>query len=168
MQPGAGQEQGLHVAGVIDDQGAFTIEQQAPAGEPICPICLDRRTTIDTPAGSVAVDRLRLGDPVWTLDANGVRVHARVIALGSVPAPAGHEVIRLRLADGRAVSASPAHPLADGRTLGELRLGDVLDGSNVVGLEWTQYAGGETFDLAVSGPTGIYLAGGIPLGSTLD
>ena len=168
VQPVAGQEQGLHVTGVIDDQGAFTVEQQEPSGEPICPICLDRMTTIDTPLGPVPVDRLRLGDLVWTLDANGRRVPGSVIALGSVPAPAGHQVVRLRLADGRSLSASPGHLLADGRIVGDLRLGDVLDDSVVSNVERIPYAGGETFDLAVSGATGIYLAGGIPLGSTLD
>jgi hypothetical protein len=91
-----------------------------------------------------------------------------VIALGSTGAPIDHHVIRLTLADGRSVTASPGHPLADGRTFGDLEIGDLLDASSVTGLESIRYEGGETFDLVVSGETGIYLAGGIPLGSTLD
>jgi hypothetical protein len=134
----------------------------------MCPICLDRLTTIDTPAGPIAVDRLRLGDTVWTLDANGRRVAGTVIALGSTPAPAGHQVVRINLADGRSVTASPGHPLADGRTLADLVLGVVVDGAAVIGLERLAYEGGETFDLVVSGETGVYLAGGIPLASTID
>jgi hypothetical protein len=47
-------------------------------------------------------------------------------------------------------------------------VGETLDGSRITALETIPYDGAETWDLAVSGATGIYLAGGIPLGSTLD
>jgi hypothetical protein len=104
---------------------------------------------------------------VWTLDAAGRRIAGTVIALGSTPAPAGHEVIGLRLEDGRSVAASPGHPLADGRRLGDLGVGDFVDGSRVVTADLVPYSGVETFDLVASGPTGAYLAGGIPLGSTI-
>jgi hypothetical protein len=167
-QPVAGGAEGTRTAGTVDSRGAITVEQQAAAGEPMCPICLDRLTTIDTPAGPIAVDRLRLGDAVWTLDSNGRRVVGTVIALGSTPAPAGHQVVRVTLADGRTVSASPGHPLSDGRTFADLAVGDLVDGAAVVALESVDYAGGETFDLVVSGETSVYLAGGIPLASTLQ
>ena len=167
-QPPAGAGEGTRTAGTIDTRGTITIEQQAPAGEPMCPICLDRLTTIDTPSGPIAVERLRLGDAVWTLDSSGRRVAGTVVALGSTPAPAGHHVIRMTLADGRTVSASPGHPLADGRTLESLAIGDDVAGSAVVALESVRYEGGETFDLVVSGDTGMYFAGGIPLASTID
>jgi hypothetical protein len=166
--PPAGAAQGTRTAGVIDARGAITIEQQAAAGEPMCPICLDRATTIDTADGPVRADALRLGDPVWTLDRDGRHVAGTVIALGSTAAPEGHRVVRVTLSDGRSTTASPGHPLADGRTLGTLRVGDLVDGSTVAALETLDYEGRETFDLVVSGETGIYLAGGIPFGSTLD
>jgi hypothetical protein len=166
-QPVAGATEGIRTAGSIDDHGTMNVEQQAAAGEPPCPICLSVGTSIDTPDGPIAVERLRLGDPVWTLGADGRRVAGTVIALGSTPAPAGHQVIRLALEDGRAVTASPGHPLADGRLLGDLRVGEVVDGSRVVAAELIPYTGEETFDLVASGPTGVYLAGGIPLGSTI-
>ena len=54
-----------------------------------------RARCIDTPTGPVAVEDLRLGDPIWTLDADGRRVAGTVIALGSTTAPADHHVIRL-------------------------------------------------------------------------
>jgi hypothetical protein len=152
---------------MIDADGTIRTEATASAGAPNCPICLARGTAIDTPAGPVAVDRLRLGALVWTLDRAGHRGAATVIALGSTRAAADHRVIHIVLADGRSVTASPGHPLADGRRLGSLRIGDVVDGSRVVGATSEPYGGGETFDLVVSGPTGIYLSGGIPLGSTL-
>jgi hypothetical protein len=166
-QPTDGASEGTRTGGIIDTYGKTTIDQQASSGEPMCPICLARGTLIDTPDGPVAVEALRLGDPIWTLDASGRRVAGTVIALGSTTAPADHHVIRLTLADGRSVTASPGHPLADGRTFGELVVGDLVDGSPVATLELLPYSGGETFDLVASGATGIYLSDGIPLGSTL-
>jgi hypothetical protein len=166
-QPVEGAAQGLRSAGVIRESGEITIEQQAPADEPICPICLARGTPIDTPAGPVAVERLRLGDPIWTLTTDGRRVAGSVSALGSTAAPADHVVVRLVLEDGRAVTASPGHPLADGRLIGDLRPGDAVDGSRVATAIRQPYASQDTFDLVSSGETGAYLAGGIALGSTL-
>jgi hypothetical protein len=166
-QPVEGASQGTRTQGTIDSHGVLTIEQQAPANAPMCPICLSIGTLIRAPSGAFAVDRLRIGDVIWTLDRGGRRVTGSVIAIGSTPAPAGHRVIRLTLADGRSVTASLGHPLADGRTMGDLHVGDTVDGSAVTGVDNLAYAGGATYDLVVSGETGIYLAGGIPLRSTL-
>jgi len=166
-QPVGGETQGTRTVGTIAIGGGMGIEQQTPAGEPPCPICLSVGTPIDTPDGPIAVERLRLGDPVWTLDADGRRIAGTVIALGSTPAPAGHHVVRLVLADGRSLLASPGHPLLDGRLLGDLRAGDSVDGSRIAAADLVPYAGGDTYDLVASGPTGAYFAGGIPLGSTL-
>jgi hypothetical protein len=166
-QPVGGATEGTRTAGIITDRGDISIEQRAPAGQPPCPICLSVGTRIDTPDGPIAVEKLRLGDPVWTLDATGRRIAGTVIALGSTQAPKDHHVLRLRLADGRSVTASSGHPLLDGRLLGDLRVGDVVDGSLVIAIDSLPYPSGETFDLVASGPTGAYFAGGIPLGSTL-
>jgi hypothetical protein len=166
-QPANGGAQGTRTAGIMNPDGSMTVEQQAPAGQPPCPICLVRGTTIDTPAGPIAVEALRLGDQIWTRDAAGRRVAGTVIALGSTIAPADHHVVRLTLADGRSVTASPGHPLADGRQLGTLELGDVVAGSAIATLEALPYSGGETFDLVASGATGAYYSDGIPLGTTL-
>ena len=166
-EPVGGATQGTRTVGTIAPGGGMSIEQQTPADAPACPICLSVGTPIDTPDGPIAVEALRLGDPVWTLDPSGRRVAGIVIALGSTPAPAGHQVVRLRLEDGRTVVASPGHPLQDGRIVGELRIGDLVDGSRVEAADLVPYAGDDTYDLVASGPTGAYFAGGIPLGSTL-
>lgn len=166
-QPAPGAQRGSRTAGTITSRGVLTIEQQAPADAPNCPICLARGTRIETPSGGTAVEDLRLGDPVWTVDAAGTLTPAVVIALGSTPVPVDHHVVRLVLADGRTATASPGHPLADGRRFGDLRPGDIVDGSPVRSAALIPYLDGRTYDLVASGPTGIYLVDGIQLGSTL-
>ncbi|MEO8463324.1 MAG: Hint domain-containing protein, partial [Chloroflexota bacterium] len=167
-QPAGGAAEGTRTTGSISSRGEIKIATQVAAGQPMCPICLARGTMLETPLGAVAVQDLGLGDPVWTLDLTGNRVPGTVIAFGSTAAPANHHVVRLVLVDGRTVTASPGHPLADGRLLGDLRIGDPVDGSAVRSAELLAYTGGHTFDIVVSGPTGTYLVDGIALGSTLQ
>jgi hypothetical protein len=104
---------------------------------------------------------------VWTEAPDGRRVPARVIEVGSTPVPAGHLMVRLTLADGRALLASPGHRAADGRPLGTLAPGDELDGSTIVSWQLVPYAADRTYDLLPAGPTGTYWANGILLSSTL-
>jgi len=122
---------------------------------------------ISTPAGPVPVQDLRVGTPVWTTDRAGRRIRAVVLEVGHTPAPQGHRMVRLTLADDRTVLASPGHPTADGRTIGQLELGDRLDGSTVLSAALITYTGAATFDLLPTGPTGTYFANGILLMSTL-
>ena len=159
--------QGSRTAGTIDRAGAITIEQEAPSGEPICPICLARGARIDTADGSRAVEDLRVGDVVWTGTDDGDRVLAPLLAIGSVRAPADHHVVNLLLTDGRELWVSPGHRLADGRLVGELRPGDRVDDAAIVAAELVPYHGGSTFDILPLGPTGTYWANGILLRSTL-
>ena len=166
-QPSGGAAEGTRTTGSISSQGEITIGSQVNEGQPICPICLARGTMIETPLGVRAVQDLGLGDPVWTLDVAGNRVPGTVIAIGSTAAPADHHVVRLVLVDGRTVTASPGHPLADGRLLGDLRIGDLVGGISVESADLLAYTGGHTFDIVVSGLTGTYLVDGIALGSTL-
>ncbi|MEP6640039.1 MAG: Hint domain-containing protein [Chloroflexota bacterium] len=156
-----------HVVGTIATDGTIHVDTQEASGPPPCPICLARGTKIATPAGDVAVEALRRGDPVWTLDGLGRRVSATVVQVGSMPVPADHDVVHLVLADGRAVLVSPGHPLLNGSPIAALRAGDAYDGSVVVSADRIPYDGGRTFDLLPSGGTGVYWANGIELGSTL-
>jgi len=164
--PPPGGAQGTRTAGTIDDHGGIQIEQQVPAGEPPCPICLAPGTLIDTPTGPHPVESLGIGSPIWTLDALGRRVASTVSAVGSTRVPATHRLVHLVLDDGRELRASPGHPLFDGRTVGELEVGDVVNGARVVATDLVASAP-STFDILPSGDTGAYWAGGIPLRSTL-
>jgi len=76
-------------------------------------------------------------------------------------------VVTVRLADGRTVTASPGHPTANGRPLGDYQVGDSLDGALVIAVESVTYGEGATYDLLPAGTTGLYWANGILLRSTL-
>jgi hypothetical protein len=165
--PAPGASEGRRTVGTIDAGGSIAIEQQQAAGQPPCPICLARGTRIATPDGDIAIEDIRVGMRVWSIDEADRRVVETVVQVGQTPVPASHEVVRLVLDDGRVLHASPGHPLADGRRLGTLQTGDRVDGATVISATLERYDGGSTFDLLPGGPTGIYFADGVPLGSTL-
>ena len=158
---------GEHVFGRAFADGKLVVLTRAPAGPPNCPICLALGTRIATPSGHLAVEDLRVGDIVWTIDERGDRVAAPLIAVGNVPVPATHQVVRLELDDGRVVLVSPGHPTANGRRVGELVAGDTLDGVHVLSAGRMPYRGGATYDILPAGATGAYWANGVLLGSTL-
>ena len=166
FQTGAEGQQGSLITGTIDATGSIEIQKQE-ASFPTCPICLAAGTLIDTPRGAVRVEKLQVGDQVWTMSESGVRVAGEIDRLGSVRVPSRHQIIHIALSDGRELWASPGHPTADGRRLDDLRLHDALDGARIVLVERLPYAGSNTYDLLPSGDTGFYWANGILLGSTL-
>jgi len=160
-------QQGSRVDGTIDQKGSITIASQNPSGPPPCPICLARGTRIATPSGDVAVERLAVGDLVWTIDASGARIVAPLVAIGSTPVPPTHQVVHLVLSDGRSVDVSPGHPTADGRRVGDLGAGDEFEHAVVVSADRVSYDAGATFDVLPAGAAGAYWANGVLLGSTL-
>jgi hypothetical protein len=129
-------------------------------------ICLASSDRIATPSGPIQVNQLRPGMLVWTFDGSGRRVAAPILVVSHVPAPVGHQVLRVVLADGRTVEVSAGHPTGTGRLVGTLRLGDLLDGSSVMTVESIPYAD-DTWDLLPAGPTGVYWANDVLLASTL-
>ena len=115
----------------------------------------------------MAVIDLRPGDRVWTVDAAGARVAAPIAQTGHMLVPPTHQMVHLTLADGRELWASPGHPTSDGRVLGQLALGDTLDGARIIHLERVTYGQPATYYLLPAGATGFYWANGILIGSTL-
>jgi len=166
IQTGSEGQQGSFITGTIDGTGSIEVQKQEP-GFPTCPICLAEGTLIDTPGGPVPVENLRVGDPVWTMNGSGERVSGTILRTSRVPVPARHQVIHIVLSDGRELWASPGHPTADGKTLGDLKVNDLLDEAQVVKVEPIRYTGIATYDLLPSGVTGFYWANGILIGSTL-
>ena len=155
------------VAGTVRSDGVVNVTSRVATGPPVCPICLAASTLIATPSGPVRVTDVRVGMLVWTQAADGSRVAAPVVEVGSMEAPPGHVMVHLVLANGRELLVSPGHRTGDGRMAGSLKVGDVLDGSIVARWELVPYAGGRTYDLLPAGATGLYWANGILMSSTL-
>jgi hypothetical protein len=156
------------VTGTVRTDGVVSVTATTPGARPNCPICLAASTLIATPLGPRVVTSLAPGMLVWTQSADGARVAVPVLEVGSTPVPPGHMMVHLRLADGRELWASPGHRIADGRQLGMLAQGDVVDGARVSSWELVPYGGERTYDLLPAGETGDYWAGGILLESTLE
>jgi hypothetical protein len=154
------------VTGDIDVHGRVSIKNRTPDFAS-CPICLSEGTLISTPEGEVVVRGLSEGMVVWSEDLLGRRVAEPVLRVGHVPVPATHHFVHLRLADGRDLLASPGHPLGNGRMLGDIVRGDVVDGAKVLEATRVSASGASTYDLLPAGPTGHYWANGIRIGSTL-
>jgi len=144
--------------------------KNTPEPEPTDPpgmICLAVGVLIDTPSGPIAVENLTVGKMVWTLDGAGKRVLAPIMKTTRALVPAAHHVLHIALDDGRQVRVSPGHPTSDGRTFGDLRPGDYLDGARVALVEILAYELPATYDILPAGETGYYWANGILMGSTL-
>lgn len=154
------------ITGSIDGQGRITIQQRTPSFA-TCPICLAAGTLIDTPTGPIPVQNLRVGTIVWTMNSAGARVAQPVLQVGKTVVPPAHLVVHLVLDDGREAWVSPGHPTGDGRRVGQLEVGDSLDGGLVLSVERVRYTGYATYDLLPAGETGYYWANGILLASTL-
>ncbi len=154
------------VSGRINPFGTISVANRIPSYGG-CPICLDGEARIATRAGAVPLRTLLAGDSVWTRSPSGRRLMVAVLRVGHVPVPPEHRMVQLVLSDGRTVLVSPGHPTAGGRLAGELMPGDTLDGARVVSARRVSPRGGATYDILPAGPTGIYWANGVPLGSTL-
>jgi len=135
---------------------------------PICPICLAGGTLIDTPLGQVVVQDLREGNPVWTVNKSGERIEDVVLVTSKTAVSANHQMVKLVLSDGRTLLVSPGHPIIDGRTVGDLAVGEPYDGARVIATQRTLYNQTHTYDILPGGQTNFYFADGILVGSTLS
>jgi hypothetical protein len=160
-----GQNQGENYQGTISASGLITVTATTPSIN-TCPICLAEGTLIDTPDGPVPVEKLQQGMMIYTQDDAGKKIAGVIMATASAQSPTSFQIIRIVLNDGRLVSASPGHPTTDGRTIGELKVGDTLDGGIIAAVTAVPYSG-YTFDILPEGGTGFYWANGILLKSTL-
>jgi len=62
---------------------------------------------------------------------------------------------------------SAPHPTADGRTFGDLRSDNLLDGQRIQSVAVIEYAHEYTYDILPASDTEFYFAGGILIGSTI-
>jgi len=162
-----GESQGERIEGTITASGKIKVLKREPSFNTY-PICLTKGTLIDTPDGPVPVEYFKKGMAVWTVDDSGKRIAAGVVETAVTPVPLSFQVVTVKLDDGRTVAASPGHPTAVGRALGDYQVGDTLDGALVMAVEHVTYNAGATYDLLPSGETGLYWANGVLLKSTLS
>ena len=166
LETKTGVDNGELVSGYIDALGDITVQKLQPTVA-TCPICLAAETLISTPNGDVPISQLQVGDQVWTESATGERIAEPVVRTGHVPAPPGHEMVHIILSDGRELRASPGHPTADGRALGTLQPGDLLDGATVVSAVRETYDEHTPTTSCRQAERGLYWANGVLLRSTL-
>jgi hypothetical protein len=164
LRTGSGQGQTL--LGTIAQSGTFSIQSQQTSFN-TCPICLSRGTLIATPQGQIPVELLAPGILVWTQNSLGERVAEPLLQVSNPSVPVPFNILRFILSDARSLTASPGHPTVQGRTLGELAIGDTLDSAQIISIELVVYRAGMTFDLLPAGATGYYWANNILLASTL-
>lgn len=128
-------------------------------------VCASPDTLIATPAGEVRIADLRLGDLVYSTDSVGTVVVPLLAATGR--RVWDHSVVHLVLDDGTTLDISGPHPIADGRPLDSLAVGDELDGRRVISTDLVDYPHAHTYDILPGSDTGHYVANGILMGSTL-
>jgi hypothetical protein len=75
--------------------------------------------------------------------------------------------MRITLSNGVRLEISAPHPTADGRSFGQLGVGDSLAGLDVVDVEAVPYSYSFTYDILPDSDTATYFAGGALIGSTL-
>jgi hypothetical protein len=161
-----GENAGKRIEGTITSKGQTEVLKEETSYN-TCPICLTEGTLISTPTGLAPVEQLTVGMLVWTQNESGEFAARPILKTSSTAVPAGFKVIKLRLADGRTLTASPGHPSSAMIPLSAYKNSDILDGSVIVRLEQESYDGNFTYDLLPAGPTGFYIANGILIGSTL-
>ena len=159
---------GPPVAREGDPAPGYYCETNEIAAKPrMCPICLASNTQIDTPSGLVNVKDIRTGALVWSMNAESEKIASHVIEISHTDVPSNHHVIHLVLTDHREVWVSANHPTANGKIIGNLKIGDNYDGSRIIVADLIPYWDTATYDLLPDSATGYYWANGILLGSTL-
>ncbi|MBL8744413.1 MAG: hypothetical protein JNK04_25070 [Myxococcales bacterium] len=132
-----------------------------------CPKCLPFDSLIATPDGPRPVSQLRIGDSVWSQDATGRRVVAPIAKTSSSPITSPHSFFLIELDDGRRLRASGRHPLSDGKLVGALTIGMIVDGARVRAIVVAPTEDRNTFDVLPASASRTYWADGVLVGSTL-
>lgn len=128
-------------------------------------VCASPETRIATPQGQRRIADLLPGDLVYSEDRHAIRA-VPLLRVGQTPVY-NHHVMQVTMVDGTVLEMSAGHPTADGRTFGQLRPGDRLDGGLVVSSQLIPYRFARTYDILPASDTGTYVASGHLVGSTL-
>jgi hypothetical protein len=162
----AGGELCCSVPGPIGETlGCFApVDGTCPKGCVLCE-CASEGTMIATPEGDRPIESLVPGDLVYTeVDDTLTPVP---LALVSKKPVREHVMVRAHLANGRDLVMSAGHPLGDGRKLGDVHEGDLIDGVRVERVTVEAYDRSHTYDLLPARGSGRYVANGVFVGTTL-
>jgi hypothetical protein len=128
-------------------------------------VCASPDTPIATPQGDRPIADLEVGDLVYSVEHDAI-VAVPIVRTNRAPVH-DHHVVRVALANGVVLEISPRHPTADGRTFGDLRAGDALDGFKITRAELVPYTHPFTYDILPASESHTYFAGGALIGTTL-
>jgi hypothetical protein len=131
---------------------------------PLCQ-CAAPETAVATPTGDRPIAELRPGDLVYSID-HDATVAVPIVSVQRVRVHE-HHVAEVELDDGRRLRVTPSHPLADGRSFGDLRVGQPLGDGLVVSAGVVTYDEDHTHDILPRSSTGIYFVAGEPVASTM-
>lgn len=147
----------------------YTYTDRTFRGTPNRCRCLPASTLIACPSGPIAIDQLKEGDLVLTINPKGETVQAPLKWINKVSINDKHSMLIVDLADGRSLQVTPEHPSSfENKTINQFEVGDKLDGSIIVKKEMKVYNEAYTYDILPEGETGYYWANGILIGSTLS
>jgi hypothetical protein len=158
----------------IDTDSRSCIVADGPVGNGVCRgagglcflcKCASPDTPIATPNGYVAISELRAGDLVYSVD--GAAIRAVPLAMIHRTPVKNHEVVEVRLESGAILAISASHPIAGGRTFGDLSAGASLGDTRIASVRRIPYTHPFTHDILPDSDTGTYFAAGVRLGSTL-
>jgi len=158
--------QGELVKGTITHSGKIKILKREESFNTY-PICLAKGTHIETSVGPVSVEKVHKGMLIWTVNDSENHVLVPVIKTSNTLVPFSFRVVKVELSDARTITASPNHPTADNKALGNYEVGDTLDGALIISIEYIPYTENATFDILPAGSTGLYWVNSILLKSTL-
>ena len=127
--------------------------------------CASPETGIATPEGERRIADLLPGDLVYSVHQHALQA-VPLLQVSRTPVH-NHHVVRVTTEDGAVIEMSAGHPTADGRSFGQLKGGDLLDGASIVSSRVIPYLFSETYDILPASDTGTYVASGHLVGSTL-
>jgi hypothetical protein len=122
-------------------------------------------TRIATPGGERRIADLVPGDLVYSEDRRALRAVPVLRVRQTLVYQ--HHVVQVTMVDGAVIEMSEGHPTADGRTFGQLRAGDLLDGTPILSTRIIPYRFSHTYDILPGSESGTYVASGRLVGSTL-
>lgn len=123
-------------------------------------------TKIATPKGDVKIKNLKIGDEVWSTDYYGKRLKVKIKKLGKVYVR-NAQVLDIKLKDKRSISAVHKHPDGSYKALLFYKVGDSLDGSEILKLERRRIEGDSLWDILPEGLMATYWANGVLLTSSM-